>query len=112
MSDTQTPESEAMDEAIEIERAAKLLPAWFVPRMMQDEWWFAFLMVSGDIIHFTSITGVHLGADGVWIDIELAESIPWQGVPMEGRQIIAPTERTRASVNARHVQMAFETAYT
>jgi len=97
----------------ELRRAAKLLPAWFVQRMMTDDWSFAFIMVNGDIVHFTRINHVHLGADGIWLDVSLCDAIPWQGLKkFSGRQITAPTKRTDASINARHIMMAFETADT
>jgi hypothetical protein len=31
----------------EVRQAKKLLPAWFVPRMMEDEWVFGLLLVTG-----------------------------------------------------------------
>ena len=96
----------------EVEQASGLLPAWFVPRMMTDEWSFAFIMVNGDIVHLTHIEEVHLGADGIWFDVRLAEHQNWQGPDLAGRHITAPTTRTMASINARHIVMAFETAYT
>lgn len=96
----------------EVEQALRLLPAWFVPRMMGDEWSFAFIMVNGDIVHLTHIEAVHLGADGIWLDVRLAEHLDWQGPALEGRHITAPTTRTMASINARHILMALETAYT
>lgn len=94
----------------DVERAARLLPAWFIPRMMTDEWNFAFLMVTGDIVHLTHIEKVHLGADGIWLDVTLSNCF---GLLSGGpRHFKAPTDRTFASINARHVVMAFETADT
>jgi hypothetical protein len=92
-----------------IAQAQALLPAWFVPRMTTDDWSFAFLMVNGDIIHFTHIEAVHASADGIWLDIHLIQDKDLNPLALEGRQITAPTSRTTASVNARHVMMAFET---
>lgn len=92
--------------------AQALLPAWFVPRMMSDNWSFAFLMVNGDIIHFTNIEAVHASADGIWLDIQLIEEKHLNYLALKGRQVSAPTSRTAASVNARHVMMAFETSDT
>jgi hypothetical protein len=96
----------------DVNRAERLLPAWFITRMMTDDWSFAFLMVTGDLVHLTCIEAVHLGADGIWLDVSLSERTDIQGKHIAGRHIGAPTERTRASINARHIVMAFETAYT
>jgi hypothetical protein len=95
----------------EVERAARLLPAWFVPRMMTDEWSFAFIMVSGDVVHLTTINAVHLGVDGVWLDVNLNEHPPQAAwFNKSSRQITSPTGRRLASINARHIMIAFETA--
>jgi hypothetical protein len=34
----------------DVEAAEKLLPAWFVPRMMTDEWVFGLLLVTGQVL--------------------------------------------------------------
>lgn len=97
----------------ELQAAVLLLPAWFVPRMMSDQWHFVFLMVNGDFLHFSTINDVTLGSDGIWIDVELADVVPPHGdFPRGARHIGAPTSRLSASVNSRHIMAAFETADT
>jgi hypothetical protein len=52
MSETPNPDPRDALQA-HIERARRLLPAWFVPRMMDDHWSFAFLLGNGDILTST-----------------------------------------------------------
>lgn len=99
----------------EIEAAEKLLPAWFVPRMMSDTWFFAFIMTNGTIVHFDTILGVTQAADGsIWIDVDLLP--PGQHppqMPASDRDFKAPTtSRTQASIHASHIMFAIETADT
>jgi hypothetical protein len=99
-----------------IARASRLLPAWFVPRMMDDTWSFALLTVSGQAILIDHIEAVHQAADGgLWLDVSLLESgSGWEeSLCRMGLQIItAPTDRTTASINAAHIVTAFEIANT
>lgn len=93
-----------------IEAAMRILPAWFVPRMMTDEWSFGLLLITGQILCLTHINSVHRAGDGsVWLDVEMMRAGDvW--VPKNG--FVAPTSRTWASVNAAHVIAAFELADT
>src|SRR5690348_9325550 len=100
------------DYADRILTACRLLPAWFVSRMMDDCWSFALLLTTGDTVHITHITDVRMTADGLWIDVELATTAPIQARPTTDRDIVAPTSRTSASIYARHIVMAYETADT
>jgi hypothetical protein len=100
------------DYAEHIRNACRLLPAWFVPRMMDDCWSFALLLTTGHTVHITHITDVRMTADGLWLDVELADRMPLQANPATDRDILAPTSRTSASIYARHVVMAYETADT
>jgi hypothetical protein len=48
---------------------------------------------------------------------DIATRDEWRANPsvtsvLDGRHITAPTKRKMASINARHIVMAFETAYT
>jgi hypothetical protein len=93
-----------------VRAAEKLLPAWFVPRMMTDEWHFALVLTNGSLLHVMGIDDVHVSVDGLWLDVRLAEEVPtWMERSLPGDNICAPTSRTRASVNARHVMVALET---
>lgn len=101
------------------ERAEALLPAWFIRRMIDDQWSFAFLLVTGHTLHLQHIHEVRQAADGtIWLDVELADQVPYTArrLPPYERagphDIVAPTSRLTASVNAAHVVLAYETADT
>ena len=103
------------DEIADTERAKRLLPAWFVARMMGGTGSFAFLVASGDVVRFGNMLGVRQAADrSLWIDVALADCVPMsnQGRGIKGRHIVAPVERKTASINVAHIVMAFETADT
>ena len=95
---------------------AKLLPAWFVERMMGDCWFFALLTNDGIMICISTITDVRQAADGsIWLDVELlTDETFWVAKLREGgfKTLIAPSSRTTASINAAHVVAAFEIADT
>lgn len=92
----------------------ELLPAWFTERMMSEEWLFGLLTVSGDIVAVRRINKITKDAAGqLWLDVKLAAYNEAKGVydadnPRSQRLIVAPTERTNATVNAAHVVLAFE----
>ena len=103
------------DEIADTERAKRLLPAWFVGRMMGDRRNFAFLMATGDMVHFETILDVHKAADGsLWVDVALVDGVPMsnQGCSTKGRHIVTPVDRQIASINIGHIALAFETAET
>lgn len=95
--------------AAKVERCRKLLPTWFVPRMMEDTWFFGLLLSTGRVLAIEHINEVHQAADGsLWIDIDMCGDPvnAWPSV------IHAPTSRTRASVNVAHIVCALELADT
>jgi hypothetical protein len=95
-----------------IERARRLLPTWFVPRMMDDEWFFGLLLVTGRTLRITHIDDVHRAADGsLWIDASM-EDPPDNFSKREEGHLYAPTSRLTVSVNAAHIVAAFELADT
>ena len=96
----------------DVVRACQLLPAWFTDRMMTDNWTFGLLTTTGDTIVISSILNVSVGASGeVWLDVDLMT--PIDGMEMEGMKFFwSPTNRTRASIAARHIVAAFELAET
>ena len=104
----------------EVEAAQKLLPAWFVQRMMTDEWTFGLLLATGQVLVINRIASVHQAADGsIWLDVEMREKRedswlePELGkMPSNLNYLLAPTERNDASINAAHVVAAFELAST
>jgi hypothetical protein len=93
-----------------IEEASRLLPAWFVPRMMGEEWVYGLMMASGNVIAVERIEAVRRAADGaLWLDVSLAPADDyWGGNNYDPSVFGAPSSRRRASVNAAHVAAAFE----
>ena len=90
-------------------RCQQLLPAWFVPRMMDDTWVFGLLLSTGRVLAVEHIDEVHQAADGsLWVDVDMREGPvdTWPTV------IHAPTSRTRASVNVAHIVCALELSDT
>ncbi|HZF51300.1 MAG TPA: hypothetical protein VE093_21730 [Polyangiaceae bacterium] len=91
----------------------KLLPAWFVPRMMGDSWYFGLLLTTGQVMAAQTIQKVSQAANGdIWIDVELCDHTPSQGDFGGARVIAAPTSRRTASVNASHIVAVVELADT
>lgn len=96
--------------AREIEGAQSLLPLWFVPRMMTDEWVYGLMMASGNIVAVERMQAVRRAADGsLWIDVILAPADDyWGGNHYDPSVFGAPSSRRRASINVAHVAAAFE----
>lgn len=95
-----------------LKKAEKLLPAWFVPRMMMDEWFFGLVMTNGDILAVQTIDQVSQAADDtIWLDIYLLtdDYVSMKDL-REFRVVTALEDRQRASVNASHVLYALELA--
>ena len=90
-------------------RAQRLLPTWFVSRMMTDVWPFGLLLSDGTLMCIEQIRDVRLGADGVYLDVILMDAPPPQA-PSRFRWLWAPITRTRASLANRAVMAAFELA--
>jgi hypothetical protein len=92
-----------------IEAAQKLLPSWFVTRMMSDSWYFGLLTVNNVIIGIQCIDQVHQATDGtIWLDVTLLDTNPIRSDSLLQDILIAPTSRTRASINVNHIVIAFE----
>ena len=94
--------------AAKVERCRKLLPAWFVPRMMEDAWVFGLLLSTGKVLAIEHIDEVRQAADGsLWIGIDMCRdpANAWAAIH-------PPTSRTRASVNVAHIVCALELADT
>ena len=95
---------------------ARILPAWFVPRMMTDNWFFGFLMVSGITIGVERIEKLHSDSAGnIWLDVILLDRTMSNGaVPYKSTKsfFVAPTSRTFATINSTHIMAVFELADT
>jgi arginase family enzyme len=99
-----------------LEEAYKLLPTWFVGRMMDDNWHFALILSTGHALYVENIRYVRRAADNsIWIDAHLysqkdADTHSWQ--IKDTKLIGAPTSRGTVSINAEHVVYAVEMADT
>lgn len=99
-----------------IDRCAKLLPAWFVARMMDDVWHFGMVLATGQALYVEHLDDVRKAADGsIWLEVVLygqqdANSHLWKfkHFPL----VCAPTSRKRASVNLAHIVFVTELAGT
>ncbi len=103
------------DDRPEIQAAIKLLPAWFVPRMMDDEWYFGLLLVTGHTLAISNIQEIHQDAGGnLWLDVTMLREFPWTCNPAipTRKAMSAPTSRLTASVAAASIVLAFELADT
>src|SRR5690349_19161336 len=96
-------------ESCRIEQAQRLLPAWFIGRMMTDEWQFGLLLDTGVVMAISSILEIHQAADGsLWIDVEMLKDVFDLEAPGH-RVFCAPTsQRTTASIAVNHIVAAFE----
>ena len=97
-----------------MEESARLLPTWFVPRMMDDVWSFGLLTNAGIILAVACIQDVRQAADGqIWLDAQLDSSSDTDALAKDGFKVLtAPTSRTSVSINAAHILAAFEIAQT
>jgi hypothetical protein len=95
-----------------IARAKRLLPAWFVERMMTDSWYFGLLLVTGQVLVIESIRDVRGTEGNVWIDVTMygkdGNHTFHEFKDLRWPCVYSPTGRTEASVNAAHVVAAFE----
>ena len=101
----------AADIGVAVKAAEKLLPAWFVPRMMTDEWTFGLLLTTGQILVIRHLSRVRQAADGtIWLDVKMRPRE--RESTLETRSslnyLFAPSEELDASVSAAHVMVAFE----
>lgn len=100
---------------MEVEKQIALLPAWFVQRMMCDEWTFGLLLTTGDVLVISSIAHVHQDAAGhLWLDVNVTDPEPYlTTIGSAGRGVLyCPTTRTTMSINAAQVVAAFEVCDT
>ena len=96
-----------------VQKAKELLPAWFIERMMVDEWPFGLMTSTGKIIEIENIQAVHQGKDGsIWIDVALGAKYTIPPNLEEDDLFSNPTPRRTASINTSHIVCAFELADT
>lgn len=100
----------------DVEAARQVLPAWFVERMMTDQWGFGLLLTTGIVLVIERIEAVSVAPDkSVWLDVQVAKRpIGRRSYPIEYERVGPPIgapydDRTMMTVNAAHVVMAFET---
>ena len=94
-----------------VKRAVELLPAWFVERMMNDEWRFGLFLGGGFWVAIARIVDVKQDVSGdIWIDalgLEEEEGLVVReagGTPA----VQVCKGRRKLSLNAKHVALAFE----
>lgn len=98
---------------VEFKEPAELLPAWFTERMMSDVWSFGLLMITGDVIAIESINSITKDASGnLWLDAILLDSLLGVEDTNGHKLFLAPTSRTKISINSSHVVAEFELADT
>jgi hypothetical protein len=102
-------ETDEQEQIARIEAAQELLPGWFIVRMMSDSWYFGLLTVNNTIIGIQCIDEVYQAANGeIWLDVTLLDTNLLRTESIAQEILIAPTSRTRASINASHIVAAFE----
>ncbi|MCI5160603.1 MAG: hypothetical protein D3917_00965 [Candidatus Electrothrix sp. AX5] len=91
-----------------IAKATKLLPAWFIPRMMDDVWQFGILLSTNEVLAVEHIDDVHQASNGdIWIDVTMCtETVEYHGLAQN--IITSPTSRPKASINTSHIIAALE----
>jgi hypothetical protein len=90
------------------EAAHDRLPAWFVPRMMEESGRFGLLLTTREVLGIERIDALHATADGgIWLDVTLLSGKPDR---KHLTLLLAATSRCRASINASHVVAAWELA--
>ena len=89
---------------------------WFIPRMMHDTWSFGLLLDNGLIMCITHISDIKEVYGQQYVDVEMDTSIPAEALHLKridsSRFLIAPTERTTASVRLASIVAAFDLAST
>jgi hypothetical protein len=102
----------AIDEAPMHLRAPKLLPAWFVHRMIDSIGDFAFLLTTGDVVNFMCIGAIRQDVTGeLWIDVILNPKSPLENTAFWCAALIGGVDdanRGNASIQARHIVAAVD----
>ena len=93
-----------------------LLPAWFTERMMDDQWHFGLLTVTGHLFYVQTINAIRQDASSdLWLDVESWDDAGSAADSQKLANMVpvhAPTSRTKATIKASHIVAAFELADT
>lgn len=90
-------------------RLGELMPAWFAGRMLADEWKFGLLLSTGQTMLIRRVEAIYISPQGqILMDVDMLTEVA--GLAVTGPVLVAPTERSRATVNLSHVVAAFELA--
>ena len=90
------------------ECAERILPAWFVSRMMKKPGKYGLMLSAGNILAVERILEVHTAADGtIWLDVRMVETGDYLPGSLDRRVFTAPSDALEASVNASAVVAAF-----
>ena len=104
------------DYAMNIKNGEKLLPSWFVPRMMDDVWHFGLLLTDSSLVLLSHINRVDVSANGdLWIHADLDDRYcfdNWRERVHYKKVIANDIDRCNVSINATYVIAAFELADT
>lgn len=86
-----------------VKEASALLPAWFVPRMMNDEWMFGLLLVTGHWLPMERIERVFKDCTAeIWMDVEALPRFKSEGFQGQEMSFVQVAEaRTKVSVSVR-----------
>lgn len=100
-----------------VDEMKKVLPVWFIERMVNDYWHFGMLLRSGQVLVFTRI--IKLSSDAKWLEVEMAENdgekvteFFKEGPAKDLPTIYSLPERTTASVSVAQIIACFELANT
>jgi hypothetical protein len=94
-----------------VKKAVELLPAWFVARMMNDEWRFGLFLGGGFWVAIARIVDVKKDASGdIWIDALGLEEEEGLVIKESGGMPAVQVAKGRRmlSLNAKHVALAVE----
>lgn len=92
-----------------IASAQELMPVWFVPRMMSEQWIYGLMMSYGQLIAIEIINDITRAADGsIWIEVTLAPADDYWGTNYDPSVFGAPTTRRKASINVAHIAAALD----
>ena len=97
------------------EQAAEVVPAWFAGRMVRGEGVFGFLLTTGDVLRFRTITSICISSEGMMlVDVLLDHAGLPDGIDLAWRSkhyLGAPVPgATLATVNAAQIVTAVEFA--
>lgn len=92
-----------------IAQARQLLPTWFAPRMMREDWTYGLMLPNGHVIAIQRVDNVTRAADGsIWLDVTLAPADDYWSGNYDPGIFGAPSTRRDASINVAHIAAAFD----